>query len=161
MKPSRWSVLAIGLLILVLVAACNQQTTDNGLTVEAKHDETLYHLFLRIENLPESHSSLNASFSGYNGSSYGTMWEEGKGQVRGIADSIEPQTTFASPEDLIILKTTDWKAMMVRPGDVAEFRCLADYEPVCSKQENGTLGQCAEIWEFDFCRLVSVSHPIQ
>ena len=152
-------------IVVLVLTACGPvtQETDQGISVEKKFDEGLYLLTLQLENDPDNYSQLQGSLSGIMASGFGSisgsLWQDGKGLVRGKIADLEPTVDFASIGDLQIIKTTDFKVMALKPGDTAFFICTIDYEPVCSlKDEKGftSVSECQELWEFDYCRLKKV-----
>lgn len=157
------SLAVIGLVVMLLLAACGApvQQTDTGVYIDSKVDPNVYTLSLQLEK-QESHETSNAYLSGYSFGGYGGVsgrfWQEGKGLLRGTVVSLEPDVSFAERGNLIVIKTTDLKVMGLLPGDVVKFACTVDFEPVCAKNEvNRTVtGDCVEIWEFDFCRIIEI-----
>lgn len=155
-------------ILILFIASCApaQQKTDQGYYVEKKYNSNLYYLSLELVKDPSNYSQLNGSFSGITvngfGSMSGSIWEEGKGLVRGKVIKLSPETQFASLADTIIIKTTDFKVMALRPGDKADFVCTIDYEPVCAVdgEYSSDITECYEIWEFDYCRLRDLEVPM-
>jgi len=148
------------LILILIISGCEpaQQETDQGYYVERKYNSNLYYLTLELENEPSNYSQLNGSISGFTvngfGSMSGSIWEDGKGLVRGEIKELTPETDFASVSDTIIIKTTDFKVMGLKPGDTAYFVCTVDFEPVCAaKGEYSNVPVCYDIWEFDYCRM--------
>lgn len=148
---------------LVLFSACAPvQTTDTGVTIESEVDPNVYTVTLVLEEedgYTEGHATLSgSSFNGY-GSVSGRYWEDGKGILRGMLESVNPTVDFANAGDIIVIKTTDRKVMGLIPGDTVTFACVADYEPVCAINETNSTdtGKCVDIWEFDYCRIVDIS----
>ncbi|MGI5897565.1 MAG: hypothetical protein ACOX6Q_00145 [Candidatus Dojkabacteria bacterium] len=153
-----------------LLTACKapQQEIDQGIKIDTKFDETLYLLTLKLEEDPASysqiHGSVSGTYSGFNHIGYGnvsgSIWQDGKGLVRGILVDLEPSIDLIPLGQVEIIKTTDFKVMALKPGDTVKLVCTRDYEPVCSlKPDNSqftTTSQCRDLWEFDYCRLVKV-----
>lgn len=150
--------LLLALLVALSLVACDaSQVTDTGIAIETQVDPNLYSVELRLEEEVEGYSQTNASFVALNGYARGVMWQEGKGIVRGTLVSVNPDVGFVSEGDITIVKTTDWKVTGLLPGDTVSLVCIADFEPVCTKSEEyGQVGECFEMWEFDFCRLDAI-----
>ncbi len=151
------------LLAAVLLVACTEpvQTTDTGVVIDSKIDSNVYTITLQLEK-QESHETSNAYLSGYAFSGYagvsGRYWQEGKGLLRGKLIAVSPSVDFAKIGQTTIIKTTDLKVMGLMPGDVVQFACTVDFEPVCSKSQESKFatGNCIDIWEFDFCRIMKI-----
>ena len=80
----------------------------------------------------------------------------GKGFVRLFVHNASPQTDMAQPERIAILKTTDTKVTALFEGDIATFKCRAQYESVAAVRNNETFDpDKLQTWELDYCRLVS------
>lgn len=147
---------------LLLSACAPTQTTDTGVTITSEVDPNVYTVTLVLEQedgYTEGHAALSgASFNGY-GSVSGRYWEDGKGILRGTLESVQPTVVFADAGDTIVIKTTDRKVMGLIPGDAVVFACIADFEPVCAINETDSarVGDCLEIWEFDYCRIVDIT----
>jgi len=161
----KW-IYIIGLVMLLSVTACGAptQTTDTGVTIESKVDTNVYTIELHLEQEEESYSQGHAylsgsSFNGY-GSVSGRYWEEGKGILRGTLISVNPNVDVEGINvgQPIVIKTTDYKVMGLVAGDTVEFACTIDYEPVCAKSDTTatSTGDCVDIWEFDFCRIINI-----
>lgn len=149
------------IILAFLLSACGpvQQETDQEYLVEKKFNSNLYYLSLELEKEPSNYSQLNGSFSRSSINGFGFMSSsillDGKGLVRGKITQLSPEADFASVEDIIIIKTTDFKVMALRPGDKADFVCTIYFEPVCAADGgwSSDITECYEIWEFDYCRL--------
>lgn len=142
-------IIVLVAVVIVLVGCRPTQITDNGLRVGKNTDQNLYSLSLVVKAV-SGYNEINGSF--YQGS--GSIWVDGKGMIRGTVLSIDPEVLWAKPENEIVVKTTDRKAMMLQDGDIVDFLCTADYEPVCSISQNGReVGECRDKWEFDYCRI--------
>lgn len=100
-----------------------------------------------------------ASISGYNGYVSGTAVGPrfaGKGFVRINVLSMEPDASFASTGDVVLVKTSDTKAAALVADDVVQFKCRAQFEAIAPTQENERFDKERHgTWEFDFCRLTS------
>lgn len=149
---------------LLLGACAPTQTTDTGVTIESKVDTNVYTIELHLEQEEESYTEGHAylsgsSFNGY-GSVSGRYWEDGKGILRGTLLSVNPTVTFDGINigETIVIKTTDRKVMGLVAGDTVQFACTIDYEPVCAKSDTSSAGtgDCVDIWEFDFCRIINI-----
>ncbi|MEZ4639803.1 MAG: hypothetical protein R2856_33400 [Caldilineaceae bacterium] len=93
---------------------------------------------------------------GYLGGSYFGAEFGGKGFVRLLVRSAQPSTPYAPPEQIVVLKTTDTKAVVLLPGDVVTFKCRAQYEAVAAVRENEAFNESKlETWELDYCRMVT------
>ena len=146
------------LVVLVLGACTPYQTTDQGKAITSKIDPNLYFLEIKIDDDVLSHSTIQGSLSGSVIGGYGSMggriWQEGKGLLRGELLSVNPTVPFADVGQQIIVKTTDLKIMSLRHGEVVRLGCTSDYEPICALTEDGEIGECYELWEFDYCRMI-------
>lgn len=93
------------------------------------------------------------SSAGTFGSYYGAQFA-GKGFVRLFVHT--SNTELAPAETIVILKTTDTKAVMLLPGDIVTFKCRAQTEGIAAivtnEQYNPELGGTQEL---DYCRLVT------
>lgn len=145
------------LIAMLVISGCEppQQKTDQGYLVESKFNKQLYELILKLEENPGNYSELYGSISGSRAYISGALWQEGKGLVRGEVVGLSPSTNFASINDTIVIKTTDYKVMGLRPGDEAYFVCTVDFEPVCAGDRH-TTSECYDLWEFDYCRLKKI-----
>ncbi|HRY22323.1 MAG TPA: hypothetical protein P5311_00970 [Candidatus Dojkabacteria bacterium] len=148
-------------IVLLTLSACTEfQDTDQGFSIKKKVDTNLYFLSVEIEQDLTNYTQIQGSFGGYVAGGYGSMggsiWQDGKGLVRGRITSLDPVPTFAKIEDVIIIKTTDFKIMGLRTGDTVDLVCTVDYEPVCAPLSNtsSSAGQCYDLWEFDYCRMI-------
>lgn len=153
----------LSILILIVVmfvfASCGPtQETDTGVHINRVVDPVIYKVTVQIEDEIGGYSQQNFKITDYNGYTSGVSWANGKGIVRGTITNLDPQPDWAEAEQEIVLKTTDWKVTALFPGDVVTMYCLADYEPVCSfsKDSNSKAGECKDIWEFDYCRMVTL-----
>jgi hypothetical protein len=159
MKLSQFSriwMLFLVFSVFFITAGCGAtQHTDTGLQINSEIDENIYKLVIQLEEEAENYSQTNMSFRSYNNVSSATVWQDGKGLVRGKILSVDPLPSFASPEMITIAKTTDFRIMSLKPGDTVSLACLADYEPVCARTKTGNVGKCDPSWEFDYCRMVS------
>jgi len=154
--------IVFGLLVVAMVmfAGCeSQQTTDQGVVVDSKYDSNLYTVTLEADDLT-SHENFNlsGSMSMVNGFGTGSVsaWTDGKGILRGRLLDISPELVGFSVSDTIIVKTTDLKVKMIKDGDVIILKCVSDYEPVISQNQDTTVAQQYELWELDYCRLVKI-----
>lgn len=101
-------------------------------------------------------TGLQARGYGYLGGSYFGAEFEGKGFVRLLVHTAEPSTRLAPLEEIVIVKTTDTKAVVLLPGDVVTFKCRAQYEAVAAVRENEAFDEDKlETWELDYCRMVT------
>ncbi len=101
-------------------------------------------------------TGIQARGYGYLGGSYFGAEFGGKGFVRLLVRSAEPATPYAPPQQIIVLKTTDTKAVVLLPGDVVTFKCRAQYEAVAAVRENEAFNEDKlETWELDYCRMVT------
>jgi len=148
----------VGLLVVALAGCANYQETDQGKAINAKIDPNLYFLEIKIDDDILSHSRIEGSFSGSVIGGYGSMggriWQEGKGLLRGELLSVNPSVSFAEVGEQIIVKTTDLKIMSLRHGEIVHLGCTSDYEPICALDEDGSPGECFDLWEFDYCRMI-------
>jgi len=136
------SVLFLVVLVLIslLLVGCmpDTQTTDNGLVVNKVQDTQLYHVYMLVES-GDQYSSLRGESGGVfingTGNFSSSIWEDGKGMVRGILVEVEPEPQWVSnilnevDNPIFIVKTTDRKATMGKGGDLLHLVCTTDYEP--------------------------------
>jgi hypothetical protein len=93
---------------------------------------------------------------GYLGGSYFGPEFGGKGFVRLLIHSAQPETPLAPLEEIVVVKTTDTKASVLLPGDVVTFKCRAQYEAVAAVRENEPFNEDKlATWELDYCRMVT------
>ena len=164
-------LVVIVLLLAIALSGCEgaTQKTDQGLTVERKVDETLYHLTLKISSDVSGYSQIQGSMSGatFNGfgSVSGAIWQDGKGLVRGELLNLSPSVSFAKVGDEIVVKTTDFKIVALWANDIVHLTCTADYEPICSMRTTDSgyveAANCEENWEFDYCRMIGLEPTTQ
>jgi len=131
-------------------------------------DENVYKIKGKVIGGVESHSRTEAGGStsgsminGY-GSMSGSYWLEqtGKGFVRLDIQSMSPANPkLGGVNDVVVLKTTDQKALALQNGDVVEWTCRADYENVGAVLENERFDKDdinrLGTWELDLCRMTS------
>lgn len=80
----------------------------------------------------------------------------GKGYVRLLVSSTEPETETAPKGDVVILKVVDTKATALKDGDRVTFKCRRQYENVAAVKENEKFDRSTfGTWEMDYCRLAS------
>lgn len=166
------------LVVVILLTACGGQTdiapepeSDSSqryrLGSEIPVDDNVYTINGRVvgdvDSLTRQTAAARVTNStvyadGYTRSSstYFAPELNGKGFVRLLVYSSEPETDLAQPENIVIIKTTDTKATMLLAGDVVTFRCRAQYEAVAAIRNNETFrAEDLGTWELDYCRLSS------
>ena len=152
------------IVLTVLLSSCTlpapRQSTDQGFYVDKKFDTNLYTVVIEADDLT-SHENFNLSGSGtyVNGIGFSSVsaWTDGKGILRGRLIDIEPYFPELNVQDIIIVKTTDLKVQMIKDGDIVTLKCVGDYEPVAVKNQEGEVVEIFDIWELDYCRLVSIA----
>ena len=81
---------------------------------------------------------------------------QGKGFVRLSVELVNPSTELAPQGNVVLLKTTDLKAVALLPGDYVIFVCRAQYEAVAATNNAEAFdADKAGTWELDYCRLKS------
>ncbi len=155
---SKAKLLLFAIFMAVSVVACTAtQVTDTGVTIDSEVDPNLYTVVLQLEEPVGGTTVTNAQFTAVDGYARGIVWQDGKGIVRGYLVSVEPDVDFVAVGDTTVVKTTDWKVTGLLPGDTVTLVCVADFEPVCAKSTTATeVGECVDMWEFDYCRLDSI-----
>jgi hypothetical protein len=98
------------------------------------------------------------------GSSSGTYFPgavTGKGFIRFLVEKSDTTKTvdhedLAPPGSVVILKTTDLKAIALLPNDYTTLVCRAQYEAVAAIDNSEYFDkEKAATWELDFCRIKS------
>ena len=101
---------------------------------------------------PGNGGLATSSFSG----TYFPGGVTGKGFVRIHVEDSTPDTPLAPDGSVVILKTTDLKAIALLPGDYVEFICRAQFEAVAAVDNQERFDkELAGTWEIDYCRLKS------
>jgi hypothetical protein len=171
------SGVAAGVSLLSLAACGGEQAplpeSDSGHNFSDKSarvpvDETVYHLRGKVIGDVKSHETTegggSVSGSTYNGmgSMYGSYWlqESGKGFVRLSIEEMNPANLkLGDVGDVVIIKTTDQKAIALHEGDVIDWTCRSDYEPVGAVLENEKFDKSdierMGTYEIDLCRMAS------
>ena len=159
------NVLGLLIVVMVMFVGCTStQTTDQGIVVDSKYDSNLYTVTLEADDLTNHENfNLSGSMSMVSGFGAGSVsaWTEGKGILRGRLLDISPDLVGFSVGSTIIVKTTDLKVKMVKDDDVIVLKCVADYEPVISQNQDKTVAQQYELWELDYCRLVNIKESVE
>lgn len=76
--------------------------------------------------------------------------------VRLSVELVNPSTELAPQGNVVLLKTTDLKAVALLPGDYVTFVCRAQYEAVAATNNAEAFdADKAGTWELDYCRLNS------
>lgn len=119
----------------------------------------VYKLTVRVEDRLISHTEHEAYGSGGIYGSYGYMTyrmeQSGKGILPVRVLKISPDFPGIMPEDLIILKTTDLKAMALPTGAEAQFVCNEDIEVVSPNIDRQILTTDRLTRELDDCRMLT------
>lgn len=152
-----------------MLAGCGAQ--NPGVSSDSGHDyggsptqRVDLHYYVLAGTVAAEPSSLTrqtrpggGSVSGYGGYVSGSFWgplESGKGFVRVHVES--SNAPLAPVGQVVLLKTTDTKAVALLPGDKPTFKCRAQQEAVAAVQNGETYHEkAAETWELDDCRLVT------
>lgn len=161
------------LAVLLILAACSPSNeaprpiseSDQSYNTNERIpvDDTIYmisgEVFSDVESLIRQTEEASGSTFGYNGviSGYYTGPQfEGKGFIRVLVSNTEPESELAPIGAVVILKTTDTKAVALLGGDQVTFKCRAQYEPLAAVRDGETFNaETLETWELDYCRLVS------
>lgn len=124
-------------------------------------DDGVYTIVLEVANdiesltrQTEAASGSAFMYGGYGSASYFGPEFGGKGFVRGVVR--ESNSHLAIVGHMVVLKSSDTKAIMLRVGDVATFKCRHQYESVAAVRSFETFeAEKTETWEIDYCRLAS------
>lgn len=101
---------------------------------------------------PTGGGMTTSSFSG----TYFPGGVTGKGFVRVHVEDTTPDTPLAPDGSVVILKTTDLKAIALLPNDYVVFVCRVQYEAVAAVDNQERFdSEKAGTWEIDYCRLKS------
>ena len=130
--------------------------------VRVKVDDGLYTITGTVagdvDSLTRQTQAAQGSIAGSGFGFYGTYFGPefgGKGFVRLFVESSDSALALAG--EVVILKTTDTKAIVLIPGDRVTFKCRAQYEAVAPVREYETFDETkrdlVETWELDYCRL--------
>jgi len=110
-----------------------------------------------VDSLTRQTEAARGSVAGSGYGFYGTYFGPefgGKGFVRLYVE--ESNSRLAPPGEVVILKTSDTKAVVLVPGDEVTFRCRHQYEAVAPVRDNETFNaEKVETWEIDYCRLIT------
>lgn len=161
-------LIGILLFVLMIVVGCdvNQapppesdsgQSFNVGSTIPV--DDGVYTITIRvvneIESLTRQTEAASGSaymYGGYGSASYFGPEFGGKGFIRGLVE--RSNSRLAEIGHVVVLKSTDTKAIMLRVGDIATFKCRHQYEAVAAVRTNETFdADKLETWEIDYCRL--------
>lgn len=94
--------------------------------------------------------------NGYISGSFSGPIQAGKSFVRIRVRKVSPDTILAPLGDVVIVKTTDTKAVALLNGDVVTFKCRAQFESIAAVRENEKFdADKLGTWELDYCRLAS------
>jgi hypothetical protein len=129
---------------------------DNVYTINGRVVGDIASLSQQVAPAQGDVTGVQARGYGYLGGSYFGAEFGGKGFVRLLVRSAEPATPYAPPNQIIVLKTSDTKAVALLPGDIVTFKCRAQYEAVAAVRENEAFNEDKlETWELDYCRMVT------
>lgn len=110
-----------------------------------------------VDSLVRQTEAARGSIAGSGYGFYGTYFGPefgGKGFVR--LHVLASDSRLAPVGEIVILKTTDTKAIVLVPGDEVTFRCRAQYEAIAAVRQYETFdAERLETWELDYCRLTS------
>ena len=113
----------------------------------------------RVTGQERGHITGSAIGTGNFTSMQGTYFPgdvQGKGFVRLSVELVSPSTELAPQGNVVLLKTTDLKAVALLPGDYVTFVCRAQYEAVAAANNAEAFdANKAGTWELDYCRLKS------
>jgi hypothetical protein len=171
MKASR--IVSLFALVVLLPSACaNVAPTPESDSPQAYQsrarvsvDDEVYTIVGEIVGSIESTTRQTTPAYGYGytygtgSGSYGSYFgpeTSGKGIVRVRVKSSE--TKLAPVGEVIVLKTTDLKAIVLLPGDIVRFKCRAELEPIAAVRNNETYNEeIVATWELDYCRMATPS----
>lgn len=113
-----------------------------------------------LTSLTKTESVMSGSLYGSSYNNYGSVsgsisaqtTTTGKGFVRALIMSIEPDTEYGRVGGVVILKTTDTKLTKLEVGDQPLIMCRLQAEALAAVLENQTFDASFITWEFDFCR---------
>lgn len=110
-----------------------------------------------VDSLVRQTEAARGSVAGSGYGLYGTYFGPefgGKGFVRLLVR--ESNSRLAPVGEIVILKTSDTKAIILVPGDEVTFRCRHQYEAVAPVRNYETFdAEKVETWEIDYCRLAT------
>ena len=122
-------------------------------------DTNVYTLKVQVVGDMASNQTQNGSISGVSingtGGVSGRIWTEGKGILPVRVVSIDPAFEGVTPEDTIVLKTTDLKAVGLPVGAYATFLCNRDPEVLSPVYDLQTMTTDRVTYELDDCRMAS------
>lgn len=153
-------------LIVILLVACETDElpppeSDSDQYYEGKAripvDDNVYEIEGVVAGVPDSLVRQTQAARGYvvdgSGSYFGAQLS-GKGFVTLMVESVQPQTDTAEVGSLVILKTTDTKAVKLLPGYRVKFKCRRQYEAVAAVRNMETFdSDKLATWELDYCRM--------
>ncbi len=120
---------------------------------------TVYKVTVRVADDMESHTEIGASgsafmYGGYGSASY-RMWQEGKGLLPVEILDLDPSLESIPVGSLIVLKTSDLKAMAIPNDASAVFICNLDTEVLSPVQNVQVLTTDRLTYELDDCRMLT------
>lgn len=167
-----WIFLVLGSAFVVLLGACAPVTdtaprpeSDSsqayGYDARTPVDDNVYEIAGvvtgAVDSLVRQTEAARGSVAGSGYGFYGTYFGSefgGKGFVRLLVR--RSNSPLAPIGEIVILKTTDTKAIVLVPGDEVTFLCRAQYEAVAAVRDNETFDpDKVETWELDYCRLLT------
>lgn len=120
---------------------------------------TVYTVIVRVNDDIVNHTEVNGSGSAFMYGGYGSasmrIWQEGKGLLPVVVDSISPAVDYIPVGSMIILKTSDLKAMGLPNGATATFICNMDTEVLSPVQHSQVLTTDRLTKELDDCRMTT------
>jgi len=167
---SKYRFVLLLILVLLMAVGCeansapppesdSSQSYQSGAQVPV--DNGVYTIEIQIVNEIESltrqtQAAYGSAFmyGGYGSASYFGPEYGGKGFVRGLV--LHSDSDLARVGHVVVLKSTDTKATMLRVGDVTVFKCRKQYEAVAAVLNYETFdAEKLATWELDYCRLAS------
>ena|SRR5688572_7068277 len=144
-------------------ATCIAPGSDNGLAWDSSAcvyvDTNVYVVKVQVIGDMSNNQTENGSISGMSvngtGGVSGRIWTEGKGILPVQVISIDPVFEGINPEDMIILKTTDLKALGLPVGAYVTFLCNRDPEVLSPVYNFQTMTTDRVTYELDDCRMAS------
>lgn len=113
-----------------------------------------------VESLTRQTQPAGGAIYGSAGVTYGSFFGpqfDGKGFVRLLVKSSD--SPLAPEGSVVILKTSDTKAVALVPSDEVTFKCRADYEAVASVRDytpfTEEIAGAVATWELDYCRMIN------
>lgn len=146
----------LGLLLVVLSAACEPTTPTMDTAVGLPFDSTVYTIrgmiVADVSDLTRQIAPAQAwAVNGY--ATFSGPVIDGKSFIRVQVRNIEPSVSWVERDQIVILKVVDTKATALYPGDTLTFKCRRQYEPLFRAKDEAFDQERLATWEIDYCRL--------